>query len=328
MITVPSPSPVSTTLDRLLDDELAFSPSFRGVYSNHLAMALVALAQLGAPSDVLESTFLAHAADESEMRDDTADLERMLEEVRRSGITAVVRSRVPTLFDASSTALFHPMIRLAYALDVGHEGQVAAALLDWERRRSSLPIGQIAGGRLRAPDVAERLASVPAGTWRRTFDLDGVARHAQWRGAVQGLAIDESTIDDLSSFAIAAHLAADDFLTLHVVTGSRAVRAVAAVVDETTAVNLVGHSLFDALVVYAAVGAPHLLDARELDDVRRHPLPSPAEIAERAIHDTDPHVIKLANVALVEEERTGDPLYRFAAAHVVGAVPTARDAIR
>ena len=48
--TIPSISP---TLGRLLDDELAFSPSFRRYYSNHLAMALVALDQLGAPAEVL-----------------------------------------------------------------------------------------------------------------------------------------------------------------------------------------------------------------------------------------------------------------------------------
>lgn len=62
----------------------------------------------------------------------------------------------------------------------------------------------------------------------------------------------------------------------------------------------------------------------QLDDVRRTPLPDASEITDRAVESTDPHVIKLANVALVEEERTGDPLYRFAAARAVGAVPAAR----
>ena len=49
-------------------------------------------------------------------------------------------------------------------------------------------------------------------------------------------------------------------------------------------------------------------------------LPTREQIAERAISDRDPHVIKLANVALVEETRTGDPLYRYSAARVVGLV--------
>ncbi len=331
-ITTPAPAPITTTaptstsatLDRLLDDELALSPSIENIYSNHLAMTLVALHQMGAPSELLETTFRAHAAGESEQRDDVADLDEVRREVQRDGIVAAVRDRVPQLVEAPSTAFFHSMIRLGYALDVGHEGQVAAALLDWQRRRAPLPIGAITNGPRRAAEIAGDLAGASAGTWVPTFDLDSTARNPIWRAAVQGVAIDEATLDDLSAFAIAAHLAADDFMTLHVVTGSRAVRAVAAVVDERTAVNLAGHALFDALVVYAAAGAPPLLDERELAQIRRHPLPTRDEIAERAVHDRDPHVIKLANVALVEEERTGDLLYRFAAAHVVGAVPVAR----
>ena len=34
-------------------------------------------------------------------------------------------------------------------------------------------------------------------------------------------------------------------------------------------------------------------------------------------------MIKLTNVALVEEQRTSDPLYRFVAARTVGLVPAA-----
>jgi hypothetical protein len=65
------------------------------------------------------------------------------------------------------------------------------------------------------------------------------------------------------------------------------------------------------------------LGAAQLDGLRRFPLPLRALIAERAIADRDPHVIKLANVALAEEERTSDAIYRYAAARVVGLVPPA-----
>jgi hypothetical protein len=77
-------------------------------------------------------------------------------------------------------------------------------------------------------------------------------------------------------------------------------------------------------VAYAAIGAPPLLGSDRLDDLRRLPLPSADAIAERAIADLDPHVVKLSNVALVEEARTGDPLYRYAAARVVDLVPAVR----
>ena len=317
----------SATLTRLLDDELVFSPSYRGYFSNHLAMALVALEQLGARPDVLESVFEAHARNDAEMRDDVEVLDERRREVRRDGIAAVVQSRVPALADAPGTALFHPMIRLGYALDVGHEGQVAAALLDWEGRHAPLPVPPPTPGTRRLRDVASELAGQPSGTWPHTFDLPGIAQRPELRDALTGVAHDEHTLDDVSSFALAAHLAADDFITLHLVTGARAARTVSAWLDDDTALQLAAHMVPVMAIAYAAVGAPPLLDAAEGDALRRLPLPSRDEIAERAIANRDPHVIKLANVGLLEEERTADPLYRFIAAHVVGLTPSARDVV-
>ena len=116
----------TSTLEQLLDDELRFASSFRRIYSNHLAMELVALDQLGAAPDVLRHVFDAHAAGESEPRVDRDELAVVRHEVRRAGIATAVRTRVPTLVHGPSTALFHPLIRLAYGLDVDHEGRVAA----------------------------------------------------------------------------------------------------------------------------------------------------------------------------------------------------------
>jgi len=304
----------------LLNEELAFSPSFQRYYSNHLAMALVALDQMGAPPESLRSVFDAHARGEFEPRDDTEVLDQRRQEVARDGMAATVRTRAAALVSGPSSQLFHPVIRLAYALDVGHEGQVAAALLDWERRHEVLPVPEPVPGSRRLPDVAAHLAGQPAGTWEHTFDLDGIARRPEMQEALTGVAFDEHTLDDISSFALAAHVAADDFITLHLVTGARAVRAVSAWLDDDVALSLASHTLPAMAVAYAAVGAPPLRTPAELDALRQTPLPPRDDIAERAIHDRDPHVIKLANVALVEEERTSDPLYRYVAARVVGLV--------
>lgn len=306
---------------RLLDNELVFSPSFRRIYSNHLAMALVALEQLGADPETLEDVFAAHAADDgAELRDNRPALDERVAEVMRDGIAATVRTRAPALVDGPGTALFHPLIRLAYALDIGHPGQVAAALLDWERRHEVLPVPEPEPGQRRLFDVAADLATHPPGTWQTTYDFDGIARRPELRAALDSMALDEHTLDDISSFAIAAHITAEEFVTLHLVTGARAVRAVAGWLDAEHVRPLAAHALSQLAVGYAAVGAPALLSPADLDAVRRLRLPTRESIAERAIADRDPHVIKLANVALVEEERTADPLYRYAAARVVGLV--------
>ena len=319
MLTV-LPTSRTPSMRELLDAELAFSPSFMGRFSNHLAMALVALHQLGAPPAVLQSVFDAHAAGDPELRDDWDVLETRLHEVARDGIAATVRARVPELVTHPASQLFHPVIRLGYALDVGHEGQVAAALLDWERRRHVLATPDTTPGSRRLPDVAADLARRSPGSWEHTFDLDSIARHPDLRAALTGVALDEHTLDDVSSFAIAAHTAADDFITLHLVTGARAIRTVSEWVDADTARRLAAHTVPAMAIAYAAAGAPPLLSPDALDAVRHSPLPTREHIAELAISDRDPHVIKLANVALVEETRTGDPLYRYSAARAVGLV--------
>ena len=308
----------ATTLARLLDEELAFSPSFRRHYSTHLAMMLVALDQLGAPPEVLQSTFDAHARSEAERRDDPDVLAERRREVVADGIAATVRSRVPELATGPHSQLFHPMIRLAYALEVGHEGQVAAALLDWERRHQVLPAPALTRGERRLTDVAAELAAQPPGTWPRTFDLDGIARRPELRAALVDVRLDDTTLDDVSGFAIAAHTVADDFITLHLVTGARALRTVTSWVEDDTARRLVAHAAPAMAVAYAAVGAPPLAGPAELDALRRTVQWTREEIAEQAVADPDPHVVKLATVALSEDARTGDLLYLHSAARVVG----------
>lgn len=306
--------PPSVVLSRLLDDELAYSPSFRRYYSSHLAMALVALEQMGASPDVLERTFSSHRG---EPRTDTDQLADAIAEVLEVGIDESVRRRVPDLADATATALFHPAIRLAYALDIGHPGQVAAALLDWETRREVLPLPEPTSGTRRLADVSGVLSAQPPGTWEESYDFAGVAVRPELADAIAGLARDEHTLDDLVDFAAAAHATADHFLSLHMVTGARAIHRIAQLLEPEDARRLAAGAAETMVVAYASLGAPPLLSAAELDELRCRPLPDRAEIAHTAVQDRDPHVIKLANVALVEEERTGDPLYRYLAAHVV-----------
>lgn len=311
----------SDVLHRLLDAELAFSPVIHEHFSSHLAMELAALHRMGAPDVALRRSFDRGAA-ESEPRDDGDDLARRVEEVERNGIHATLAARAPGLVDAPGTALFHPVIRLGYALDIHHPGQVAAALLDWERRREAPPAAPERGPR-RLPDIAAALRDGATGTRRHTFDFEAVARRPEVRGALAGAALDERTVDDLSSFALAAHVSADDFVTLHLVTGARAVRTLRAWLDDDPARRLVEATRTMVAVAYAAVGAPPLLDASALDALRNARLPSREQIAQLAVTDRDPHVIKLADVALAEERRTGDLLYRYAAGHVVGLLPAA-----
>ena len=173
---------------------------------------------MGATEDRLQALFERHVRSGPASANDGDVLEERLHEVARDGIAATVRNRVVALAVGPGTALYHPAIRLAYAVDIGHEGQVAAALLDWDRRLDVLPLPAPNPGDRRLPDVAADLASDVSPTWPVGYDLHGIARDRHLRAALEGLALDEGTLDDVSTFALAAHLAADDFVTLHMVT--------------------------------------------------------------------------------------------------------------
>ena len=57
---MPALGQASPTLARLLDEDLAHSPSIQGMYSSHMAMMLVALEQMGATEDRVQALFERH----------------------------------------------------------------------------------------------------------------------------------------------------------------------------------------------------------------------------------------------------------------------------
>jgi len=320
MTTTTVPTPISPTLNRLLDAELAFSTVFQRYYASHLSMSLVALEALGAPSDVLEDTFAEFERSDADPREDPAAVDAVRAEIVRDGIDTVVRARMPVLAHGPSTHLFHAAIRLSYALDAGHEGQVAGALVDWERRNSVLDAPEPTRGTRRMDEVLSILKADPEVTSRRHSirGLDQIARLDGFRAGVADLATDATTFDEIADLALHSHVVADDFFTLHMVTGAHAVRVVSERLDDTTS-RLLGARTVQAMVAaHLGVGSPRVPRPEELDVLRERPLPSWDEIAAAAVADRDAHVVKLAYVSRAEHARTRDPLYQLVAAHVVG----------
>jgi hypothetical protein len=129
----------TTSLDVLLHDALAFGSPTRNGLANHLPMALVALDSFGATEAHLQAHFDGYAARWSSPRRDARAVEELRDEIFTVGIDAVVRRWLPALVEGPGSQFWHSMIRLAFAVDARHEGQVAAALLDWRSDLSVLP---------------------------------------------------------------------------------------------------------------------------------------------------------------------------------------------
>lgn len=310
---------ISPTLDQLLNAELAFSTVYRRYYASHLSMSLVALEALGAPPSVLDEEFAAYER-HAVPREDPVAVEAVRAEVDRDGIVATVRAHAPALVDGPGSQLFHAVIRLAYALDAGHPGQVAVALVDWERRNAVLPVPVPTRGSRRMHDVLASLADAPdvAASRHSIREVGAIAELDGFRRAVSELVIDEGTLDEVAALALHAHIAADDFFTLHMVTGAHAVRVVSEVLEGEVAERLAARAAQMMVAAYLGVGAPALPDVEELARIRRSPLPIWDEIAAAAVADRDAHVVKLTYVSRAEHRRTGDPLYQYVAARVVG----------
>jgi hypothetical protein len=224
-----------------------------------------------------------------------------------------------------AAALFHGLIRTAYAAAAEHPGEAAFALGFWAARHR--PLGGAGDGgtgaagvpewlaRLRALRAANRVAGRPiTGRMRAWSDVPGFAAAAALAPAC----------DALPAIArCAAGLYADtgDFVVLHVVTGCQAMLALWPKLEAPLAA--VPH--FTRAVAAALLASP-VLDRPEAAAPATWPgLPWPAVIA-RAIASSDEHVIKLVHASHWLHARLGDDAFRLAASRAVAAAEEAAPA--
>ena len=315
------PDPV---LDDLLDQELVYDPVARRGFINHTSMALVAARRLGATDDELVSWF----------RDDTSSgflVERERPEwfvpeaavVAARGRADATAAALPRLVGAPGSQFLHAVIRLELALDAGHDAQVANALHNWAEHsrpltdRAPLP----SGARTYAEVLAalSDLATSPAAADRfRDASTHDLAADAEVRAVLSSLHDSPALLDEIAAAVAAVHLADDSFGSLHLVTGTRAIRAVGRLADDDTAHELRHRAAEAIAALWLSFGAPRPADDATLDRVRRRVVQDWDTIGRAAIASGDAHVVKLVYAARLEEATTGDPLYRALAARQAG----------
>ncbi|MFN7150741.1 MAG: hypothetical protein ACK4V6_14850, partial [Microthrixaceae bacterium] len=145
-----------------------------------------------------------------------------------------------------------------------------------------------------------------------------LAADPEVRAVLSSLHDAPTLLDEVAAAVAAVHLAADSFGSLHLVTGTRAIRAVGALADDDTARELRHRTAEAIAVLWLSFGAPRPADDATLDRVRRRPTPGWDTIGRAAIGSGDAHVVKLVYAARMEEATTGDPLYRSLAARQAG----------
>lgn len=327
---------VRLKLSELLDANAHFDLAARGT-TNHCPMALVALAEMGASPDRLQEFFdmwareyalNAPPVDAIISRHEWAGhlgeraafgaLCRCFQDwIADTGPIPVITAVLQEVSFAPATQAFHSLIRLAYGIQAGHAGEIAAGLaslisshlpidvrLDENRTAESIDAG------FDHVSQALRGAALPRNSI--TSRLRAVATDGRFRRAVLGPPADMALLDGLTRATISAYWSKPDFTLLHTVTATRAARIVFAQLQDGLIKQLVP-SLWVALcAAYATVGRLADAEANVPDlDIDW------SDVCRMAVASNDDHVIKMTYTCLCEDRRDPSPLYLASAARLV-----------
>jgi hypothetical protein len=328
---------VNPTLQELLDEELGSDPTTVRGLTNHLPMALVAKAGLGADAVELVRFASLYSSkiqdlDEPSTRltrdtwhtaignyDAAADLRSyFVREVAERGPDEVLRSHLPALVPGVSGAAFHGVIRLAYAIEVASPSRIAAGLAYLAETGSSLR--KLAPQEASSLDPVEILSNlsqspnVPVPPRRKniTEEMHAVAQSNLFDAAVSSLEVTEETDERLNQAALHLYASTDDFTALHGVTGLEAISRLSPWIEDK---SLLSRFAFQALTAaYLSIGAPALWSRDQLDVFAGSNDRDPKEVAMVAAFNDDEHVSKLVYTSHRSWETTRDPLYLAVAA--------------
>ncbi len=322
------------TLQDLLDHGTGFDCEYGNGLSNHLAMALVALARLGA-SDARLNTFAAGYAARKRLSPApareawnpgvawtprlghpaawTAYRDLFAQWLAYDGADEMLAQTLPALMPGCAAAAFHGLIRTAYGLRAGHAAEIADGLAYWAATHQRL--GEWPEGvKTTTDDPIRLLRSLSAGTSSarlislRTADA---ARDGDVNTTAAHLVINEGTPGKLTRAAAVAYADSGNFTALHLVTACHAMRIVAGRLtaeDQTMCWRWFWQAYAHGVVAAAL-----------------KPSPGPAALAwpaivKAAIASDDEHVIKLVDSCREHElalGESGDALWRRAATRAV-----------
>jgi hypothetical protein len=329
-----------SALAEILNADLTNDATTERGLTNHLPMALVAKAGLGAPAEELARFNRSYRRRLVSLREPVEQFSpttwrRLLgvpeaypelaayfvEQTHNADATSVVRTHLPHLVSGVSGAAFHGVIRLAYALDAGSPDLIAHALAYFAA--SATPLGSIESGPTVSDNPEELLADLRTRDWWRgvasgaliSEEMHLVASQPEFASVASRLAIDARTSDRLADAALKLYASTDDFTALHGVTGLEAIAKIRPLVED---VDDLDRFTFQALAAaYLAIGAPPLWSDQHLSDLVAERAADPAAIRQRAAMSNDEHVAKIVFTASRRFAVVRDSLYQAVAARAV-----------
>ncbi|MHB2027796.1 MAG: questin oxidase family protein [Acidimicrobiales bacterium] len=329
---MPSASSAAVLSD-LLEQDLDFDATTRDGLTNHLPMALVAKAGLGAgaheltrfaqryqrrlrdleaPRVALTSTSWRTAIGHHGAYSDLVDY--FWREVQDNGSEVTLRSHLGYMSDGISGAAFHGVIRLAYALEVNEPRLVSTGLA--YLAASALTLGPLESGASRTDDPAELLASfvdagdvvAPERGLTIGEEMSHVASSHAFGSLASALAVDDTTPSRLAALALRVYASTNDFTALHGVTGLEAIERLRPYVEDTERFD---RAAFQALsAAYLSIGAPTVWSEDRLGEMASSTKLTHDEITTAASRSNDEHVAKVVYSSTRRGALVDGDLYR------------------
>ena len=296
--------------------------------SNHLPMSLISLAKIGASDSCLERFYnwyvpRLNKRNIEEKNIGTADnLQQYLGrhtnnhslflffrgELENIGRDQICRRYLPILMPGVAAGAFHPLIRLAFGMEIDDDDEICEALASWvmgylplsipdEKPRNevgaiiaNLNEASIDPGQFKAPSIFERVKNVGDSD---IFQVK-VSRPLQ------------PSIKDIADIAIRAYLAKPSFAVLHLVTATHALRVVCERYGDIS--KSIDHFWTAFCATYVSEGSPN--PNTPSPDVE---LLEWSELKHIATDSLDDHTCKFVYACLEEESAYSSKNYQLAA---------------
>jgi len=278
-------------------------------------MAVVALAEMGAPAERVEAWAEQYAAKYKLRPADAGERKRRsawYHKISVEGREAVLAGALPGLTDGIGAAAFHPAIRAGYAVEQSDDQELASALESWDREFLDLAAQE----ETRIVDIDEALAALAGSTIRIEGRgliaplMQRVAAYPEF-AAIAELVPRSGDIGKLALAAAVAFAERGDFTALHVMTGTYAMRTLSGFFVEPDDVMPAFWRAYAAAALVS--GSIPSLAPGTLATLRAEAPADWAPLLTQAIASNEEHVIKATYTAWRLDAALNEPAYRTAA---------------
>lgn len=322
---------MSQSCQKLLKQGRDYQVTYGNRLGSHLPMALIALDKLNADEEKLEAFYqnyitrlqpleTVHYDTPLNLRETLGDLEQypyqlifFQQEIKQKGVDRVLHEYLPVLLPGVCGSAFHPLIRLAYALEVSDPEEVAAALAYWAAEYE--PLGPLGESVDKEPiEILQEVAPIGKNHSFSPGIIVDKMREIVALESFQQQAIQPKNLsfETLAKIAIDAFSASNSFTLLHGVTSLHALRVILPKIENQEAVLPYFWQAF--VVAYLSTGSVNI-DHPKTDGVTVEE--SWEEILKKATQSTEEHTIKMVYTCWSEYNHYQLEEYKIVASQLV-----------